>query len=74
MRVIQEQADRGWPVPKQELPEFVIDEAPLQFQCSFGVFPKGDYASICYCTDEARAKLVCEALNFYRRNNKGDTK
>ena len=57
-----------------KLPEFIVEEAPMQFQCSFGVFPREDYASICYCTDEARAKLVCEALNFYRRNNKGDTK
>jgi DNA-directed RNA polymerase subunit RPC12/RpoP len=43
--------------------KFIVGKHELQFKCEWGIFKEDGESSVCYCTDEARASLVAQALN-----------
>jgi len=51
------------------VPSFEHGTPVLNFHCEHGVYRRGGQAAICYTTDEARARLIVKALNFYFRHN-----
>ena len=53
-------------------PAFEAAPSGVQFDCTHAVYPCGGQSSICYTTDERRARLVAEALNDFQASGKLD--
>lgn len=52
-------------MPKRKYTTYEVGKPALQFSCRFAVYPANQDQSVCYCTDEARAEMVAEALTMF---------
>jgi hypothetical protein len=50
---------------KKKYTAYEVGKPVLQFSCRFAVYPANQDQSICYCTDQARAEMVAEALTRF---------
>ena len=50
---------------KKKSLSYEVAKSDLQFCSPWAVYPKGGKSSICYCTDEIRAKLIADAVTAY---------